>query len=404
MSIDKYIEYVGYEDNFFEFLEQLDDKLKNEGRTVKIWCNLEFLPKIKRNRRIIPIYYKKYPCSVTSIKESIKAGKLFEVFCEVIRRLKHRNYIKYFKCGKENKVPCCLINCNGNLELVEDVKSEDFKGMSNTIVLRRYSTENGMFSHLITMLPYLIWAENNNLNVYFDMSRGDSTYREKKGENVWEYFYKQTGYKPCSHNGTIISELFELPDAYKITFEPKHINKIMGINNLYEKFIRLNDEMSDIISRNWEKISGGKRGKILGVKFRGTDYIPGKIPSKHHFQATCDEMLERTKKFLHKYNYKYVYLCTEEQKSLEKFKEVFGEKVLSYNCQLIENYESGGALRNQIELVGKRKGGEDYIGSVMCLAKCDSILCSLNSGAYMAFVINGGKFEYVEIVDKGMSN
>ena len=29
MSIDKYIEYVGYEDNFFEFLEQLDDKLKN---------------------------------------------------------------------------------------------------------------------------------------------------------------------------------------------------------------------------------------------------------------------------------------------------------------------------------------------------------------------------------------
>lgn len=152
-----------------------------------------------------------------------------------------------------------------------------------------------------------------------------------------------------------------------------------------------------------EKNFGGG-GKILGVKFRGTDYSPDKIPHKHHIQTTCDEMIKRTRKFLEKYNYQYIYLCTEEQSSLEKFKEAFGEKVLSYDCKLIEDYKNGAALINQINLVGKKKAGEDYIGLIMCLARCDSILCSPNSGMYMTFVINGGKFEHVEIVDKGLSN
>lgn len=71
---------------------------------------------------------------------------------------------------------------------------------------------------------------------------------------------------------------------------------------------------------------------------------------------------------------------------------------------MIDHYDGGGALSNQIALVGKRKAGEDYIGSVMCLAKCDSILCSLNSGSYMAIIINGGKYEHIEIVDKGLRN
>ena len=38
----------------------------------------------------------------------------------------------------------------------------------------------------------------------------------------------------------------------------------------------------------------------------------------------------------------------------------------------------------------------------MCLAKCDAILCSPNSGVYMTFIINGGKYEYAEIIDKGI--
>ena len=160
--------------------------------------------------------------------------------------------------------------------------------------------------------------------------------------------------------------------------------------------------MNRLVDINWNRIYGGKSGKILGVKFRGTDYQPDKIPGEHPFQGTCDEMIEKTKLFLEKYNYEYIYLCIEEQKNLEKFKEAFGEKVLHDDCQLIESYQSGAASFSQIALVGKRKAGEDYIGSVMCLAKCDSILCSPNSGVYMTFVINGGRYEHIEIIDKGI--
>jgi len=337
----------------------------------------------------------------------IKSGKLFKAFIEIIRRVKYensiryKNYIKYLKCKKGNKVFCCLNNCDGQLELLEAVRETEFKGKNNTIVLRRCSAESGMFSHLLVMMPYLLWAKVNNLNVYFDMERGDSTYREKKGENAWEYFYEQIGYKPERNNGTIISELFKLSDNYKVNFDTQYINEIIGLHSIYEMYIKLNDRMCSLIDDNWKKIYGGGY-KILGVKFRGTDYAPNKIFNDHPFQATCDEMIERTRKFLEKYNYEYIYLCVEEQNSFDKFKKEFGEKVLSYDCKLIENYHGGVASFNQIALVGKRRAGEDYIGAVMCLARCDSILCSPNSGMYMTFVINGGKFEHVEIVDKGI--
>ena len=39
MVIDRWIEYVGYEGSFFEFLNLLDNKLKKENRTIKLWCD-----------------------------------------------------------------------------------------------------------------------------------------------------------------------------------------------------------------------------------------------------------------------------------------------------------------------------------------------------------------------------
>lgn len=403
MMVNEYIEYIGYEDSFNKFLELLNNKLNDEGRTVKLWCNLEFLPRIKNYKRIKPIYYKKYNNQIVSIKEYLKKRRIIDVLRELINRISHRNYVKYSKFSKNLISQCCLISNNGKLEVAENVKEKDFKGSSNTLVLRRYSEINGMFSHLMVMLPYLKWASSNDINVYFDMSVGDSSYRERNGENAWEYFYEQVNSKPNGDNGTIVSNLLELSDEYKIEFSPKHINNIIELSSVYEKYIKLNAGMSDLVDENWKKIYRGEK-KILGVKFRGTDYVPDKIVAGHHFQTTCDEMIEKTENFLKRYGYEYIYVCTEEQKNLEKFEKKFGDRVRSYDCRLIDHYDGGGALSNQIALVGKRKAGEDYIGSVMCLAKCDSILCSLNSGSYMAIIINGGKYEHIEIVDKGLRN
>ena len=97
----------------------------------------------------------------------------------------------------------------------------------------------------------------NNLNIYFDMSIGDSPYREVEGENAWEYYYEQIGNKPCDNDGTIISYLFELSEEYKIPFETKYIAKMIDIHSIYDKYVKLNARMLSIINRNWKKISGG---------------------------------------------------------------------------------------------------------------------------------------------------
>ena len=220
------IEYVGYEDNFEKFLEMLEMKLRKENRMVKLWCNLEFLPKIKKYDRVIPIYYKKYGRSIVSIKRSLKKGEFFKVLCEVINRLTHRNYMRYIDL-KNDILPCCLINLNGQVEVIEDVKETDFKGNDNTLVLRRYESASGMFSHILILLPYIKWAKDNGLEIYFDMSRGDSIYREKDGDNAWEYFYHQTGVKPNPNNGTLISQMFKISDKYKFSYDPGDIDVLI---------------------------------------------------------------------------------------------------------------------------------------------------------------------------------
>lgn len=403
MAVYEYIEYVGSEDNFLKFIDLLNDKLDKEDRKVKLWCNLEFLPKFRSCRRIIPIYYQKYSNQLASIKAAVRKRELLAVFREIYNRITHRSYMRYLKNKDNNIVPCCLINYQDELKVVENVKEEDFYGRMNTIVLRRSSAISGMFSHLMVMLPYFKWAQTNNLSIYFDMSIGDSIYREKKGENAWEYYYQQVGSKPTLDNGTIVSEAFKISDNYKIP-EYRDIKSYIGFNNVYNKYVLLNKYMDSLVDKNWKRIMGFCEGggKILGVKFRGTDYSPDTLFYQHPYQATCNEMIKRTKDFLHKYNYQYIYLCTEEQENLDIFKKHFGEKVLYYDCKLIENYKGGDTASNQIALVGKRKAGEDYIGSIMCLAKCDSILCSPNSGMHMAIVINGGEFEHIEIIDKGL--
>lgn len=106
MNANKHIEYIGYEDNFFDFLEILNNKLKKEKRTVKIWCDLAFLPQFNKMDRIDPIYYKKYPNPSISIKDAVRTGNLFKAFFEIIRRLKckseikYRNYVKYLQNKK----------------------------------------------------------------------------------------------------------------------------------------------------------------------------------------------------------------------------------------------------------------------------------------------------------------
>lgn len=256
-----YVEYIGFESGFFDFLELFNTKLEKENRSVSLWCNLDFLSKINKNYKMItPIYYREYPYPFSSIKDSIRNGNIREVFREIIRRIKYRNYIKYLKCGENNKIPCCLTSKNGILEVLEDVKEDDFYGKDNTLVLRRYERASGMFSHLLIMLPYLKWADTNNLSIYFDMSCGASVYRENAGENAWEYFYKQIGTKPVSTNGTIISQNFELSKKYKIPYEPSSIPIYKGLHYIYNKYIKLNDKMFSLVEKNWARITEITRG------------------------------------------------------------------------------------------------------------------------------------------------
>lgn len=401
----QHIEYIGVEDNFAEFARLMNDRLERKGSKAVIWSDIS-IRHLKIDRRIypnlLPVYFRRYNDSPVSLKKLLLKADIAGIVLELVNRHQDGRYKKLRE--KDCICLCCLRKNKGNPEVIENIKEEDFRGFDNVVVLRRPQLYCGMFSHQFVMLPYLMWADKNNLSVYFDMENGSSVYREKDGENAWEYFYDQLDGKPDGNNGTIVSCLFGLSSNYNLDIGEDAI-EYAEWSRIYNKYIKLNRRMRFVVEENWERIrrAGGSKERILGIKFRGADYKPDKLPKGHYIQLSCDEMINRARLFMERHGYKYIYLSTEEQESLDRFREEFGEEfVLSYDCKLVENYIDGAAAVNQAETVGRRKAGEDYIGTIMCLARCDSLLCSLNSGSIIALIINGGKFEHIEIVDRGV--
>ena len=176
-------------------------------------------------------------------------------------------------------------------------------------------------------------------------------------------------------------------------------------SGLYNKYFKLNKKMQEKVEDNYRKLMKNiqKKNKILGVKFRLTDYVYA-LPKTHSIQPSIEEMVMRTKKVMEAGEYGYIYLTVEDRSAIEIFRKEFGEKLIYYDCPLAkyDEGESGLSIAKMAsEQIGKKRSGEDYLIGIMLLAKCDALLASENSGTVIAVLANGGKYENVYFVDHG---
>ena len=224
---------------------------------------------------------------------------------------------------------------------------------------------SGFFSNLFFILNHIRIAQKFNFIPVIDMKNFKTIYNDKskkyKKKNFWEvYFEKITKYElkiVYQSNNVIFSSNF-LPSDTVFDWNKKNLRKI------YKKYIKIKpiflSKKNNFVKKNFKQ-------KILGVHFRGTSY---KIARSHSLQPNLKIMIDLINFLIKKYNYKKIFVITEEQAYLDGLKKEFKNKLIFY-----ESYRSykDDAFKNYPRKDHRYKLGKEAIIEMLILSKCYGI-------------------------------
>lgn len=255
----------------------------------------------------------------------------------------------------------------------------------------------GQFALYKTVMSYLIYASERGYIPVIDMQHLYNQYfkdgREYK-DNVWEYFFNQ----PCNISlkdipkdaNLIMSSDTDIVDIalneYICLKDLKQAKKTFGKYFSYTKF---NDKTQKYLDENLNKITNGEPD-ILGILCRGTDYLNCK-PVGHAVQPDPHIVIEKAKKLLDKYNYKKIWLATEDKNIYLLFKSEFGDMLIDNKQYKYDSTSDKRIYQIKVERENHFYNlAKEYLLSIYILSKCKYIIGGITAGTLGALFLSNG--------------
>lgn len=286
-------------------------------------------------------------------------------------------------------------------DLLADVHCYGDKNPDKTIVIiGREVMGLGLFGYINNFLEYIREIIGLGYVPVIDMQNYHSAYQEDeefKKVNAWELFFEQP--MDISVEEAYQSKhVIHIPDTWVIANGPYKVGDVyynLEVRREYcsfmAKYIRPNETMAKKISEEYEKLFcwiREKKKKILGVLYRGTDFLELK-PQFHFIQPDIETFIAEVKRKLKEWNMDYVYLSTDDENAVTAMKEAMGDKLLYYERKRFSN--TGKTKLAFISFDRERDRyikGVDYLTEISLLAKCDSIVAGKAGGTVGALLLN----------------
>ncbi len=230
----------------------------------------------------------------------------------------------------------------------------------------------------------------------------------KGGGNIWESYFD-----PFSLLGTVENECPDLlgnpNNPRKILFNRYlrcHKADIHFYHYVCSKYIRINYNTKHYINEEKKRLFPNGQAKVLGILARGTDYIKLK-PKRHPIQPSPDYLIKKAKKVMNKFDYKYIYLATEDKRIADAFKKNFDAGIIIENKRHYydDAYLTQSAFllaeTNLGENIDERTLGLEYLSSLYLLVECDSFIGGDCNGSRFVKLQNNNRFRYCKIFHKG---
>ncbi|MBD5396474.1 MAG: hypothetical protein HDR71_19910 [Lachnospiraceae bacterium] len=210
-------------------------------------------------------------------------------------------------------------------------------------------------------------------------SSSGSIYSDGPGDDIWSKFFRQP----------IELDQENLEGVTDVTISPKACASFSGkwlmqqmtgcgaIDLMKPEYF--NDRLLQHIDGYRKRILQEPE-KILGVLIRGTDYVASR-PKGHAVQATPEQVIEKIKELdKENWNFKSIFVATEDAQALSKMKTAFGDKV-KYIDQKRFVLQKGEYIADQKGKDTWRPGdgwqyGADYLCAMLLLSECGSFIAS----------------------------
>lgn len=251
----------------------------------------------------------------------------------------------------------------------------------------------------------MIHEKPGNVIPVIDFSvKGDlNQFTEGNGENAWTLYFKQICDVPLEEvyeSKNVIISSHEGWDWFNPYLYEKQC--FMDWKHMFQKYLRIKDEVREYIEELFDKTIQNKDMKILGVVGRGTDCCSTRGGMPEPLETSL--FLEEVKKAMKRWNCASIFLATEDQKVYETFM----DSDLHNKIQVVDQYridyskkENNNLLLSEIKIREHKNGYWDslnYLGILYILSKCDSLISTCSCGAVnCAMALKGDRYCHIKI-------
>jgi len=271
-----------------------------------------------------------------------------------------------------------------------------------------------LLANYFYVLSHLKYAQDNGWIPIVDQLNYpvyNSTCGKMNGtKNAWEYFWEQPAeyiledvYK--SRN-VILSKRSWFSNQEDMGYEAEsHTDreKISHYHKLGES-ITLKKHVADYINATRGRLFDPE-DRVLGVSYRFDGHAkdsPLHGPG-HPISPAVETLIELVFKRFKQWDMTRVFLASDEESSVEKFKAVFGERLATVprkrtNPSVVYDESNVNPIYSAENIYNTTR---DYLAEIEILAGCVGLIGSVTSGLKYAVVRNNNAYEHVEIVDCG---
>lgn len=275
-------------------------------------------------------------------------------------------------------------------------------------VFERQNQMAGTFSDYIYFLSCIECGLAKGLIPVIDRCSTQNVFLSNfPGENTWEFFFEQPmNYRLNELDGTVY-RCFE--SGMPISLLHCRENHVIAYwRSIAKEYIRFNDEMKRYLS-DFTPILNGKR--TLGVSIREGytrhfEKDPGSVVG-HMRQADTKQVLKDAEEILKTWNCDYIFLTCQTNETIRAFRERFGNRLLTIERKLC-NYEelaegkSAAMFSQNVRSRNQLQHEREYITEIYLLSRCQTLLCSENSGSEGAFIMSEGyDFHHCYSLERG---
>ena len=264
------------------------------------------------------------------------------------------------------------------------------------LIIRKYCRVCGLFSFYIYYLGCATQYINLGYIPIIDLKTHPNVYNgfnDSINYNPWELFFEQPyGYKmdevlKSGENVQFIAckESIKRPEELDIYYHP---DLIKYWHDLGKKYIPIKKEIIKESNSIIKKLFNNSKN-VLGVKFRGTDYIKLK-PRGHPIPPKVDDAIQDVKKMDLKNKYDWIFFASEDEIIKQRFIKEFKKKIKYLNPKKKINYTNYDFFVNNKGVCGSADYSKNYVMNIYILSKCTDIVMTRGSGGAGIILLTEG--------------